>query len=332
MLLAAQRMLRSADAAIAHLYLAMFRERDALMTFLFHSLFRNQEEIALNLIDPLQRTTVASFRRFVEYYRDNGYRFIGPQELLEGLPSRGKFALITFDDGYFNNSMALPVLEEFDVPAVFFVSTDHVRDGKCFWWDVLYRELRAQGFSPRQIHREGLALKNRLTSEIEEDLKRRFGEDALRPRGDIDRPFSPGELKEFAAHRLVHLGNHTAGHAILTNYTGEQVREQIAAAQSLLESITGATPRLIAYPNGAFSDPVVQACRSIGLQGGFTVRATKNRLPIPAGSPDLLQLGRFAPVGERPIETDCRTYRSDFLIYDKCHHAYARLVRGKWVN
>ena len=41
--------------------------------------------------------------------------------------------MLTFDDGYYNNHLALPVLEEFDVPALFFISTNHVKQQKCFW-------------------------------------------------------------------------------------------------------------------------------------------------------------------------------------------------------
>src|SRR5439155_15926022 len=113
-----------------------FRERAGLLVFLFHSLFRDEREIALNHVDPLDRTTVGQFLEFVAYYRNQGYQFIGPDDLLNGLKPDGTYALITFDDGYYNNTLALPVLQRYQVPAVFFISTDHVRENKCFWWDV----------------------------------------------------------------------------------------------------------------------------------------------------------------------------------------------------
>src|SRR5882724_3251133 len=144
---AIQHLVRRADATFARAYLALFRERNALMCFLFHSLFRDEREIALNLVDPLQRTTIRQFRQFVEYYLSHGYRFVTPPDLLNGLAPNGKYALITFDDGYFNNSLARPILEEYGVPAVFFISTEHVRQNKCFWWDVLYRQRAAEGAS-----------------------------------------------------------------------------------------------------------------------------------------------------------------------------------------
>ena len=82
---AIQKIVRTTDAAVARVYLSLFREQNALITFLFHSLFRDEREIALNRVDPLQRTTVAKFRQFIEYYLRHGYRFVTPADLLAGL-------------------------------------------------------------------------------------------------------------------------------------------------------------------------------------------------------------------------------------------------------
>ena len=265
---------------LARAYLSLFRERNALMSFLFHSLFRDEREIRQNLVDPLQRTTVAQFRQFIAYYLENGYRFVSPDDLLDGLGPEGKYALITFDDGYFNNTLALPVLEEFGVPAVFFVSTGHVHQGKCFWWDVLHRELSATGASPRTIYREATRLKVHTTEQIEAMLTERFGPGAFTPRGDIDRPFTPSELRDFAGHPRVHLGNHTADHAILTNYSPEQVREQIVDAQESLRAMAGVSPSVIAYPNGAHTGMILRTCDELGMKAGFTIRPEKNALPL----------------------------------------------------
>ena len=326
---AIQQLVRATDAAIARLYLSLFRERNALISFLFHSLFRDQSEIGRNLVDPLQKTTVEQFRRLVGYYLDHGYRFVAPDDLIGGLGPEGKYALLTFDDGYFNNTLALPVLAEFGVPAVFFVSTDHVRQNKGFWWDVLYRELSARGVSARRIYREGVALKSRRTEEIEALLRDRFGPRAFEPRGDIDRPFTPDELREFARNPFVNLGNHTANHAILTNYTPDQVRDQILGAQEAILSLTGVSPRMIAYPNGAHTGAILQTCGEVGLKVGFTIRPEKNLVPLGSGSPSLLRLGRFAPLGDGPIEPQCRTYRSDLLLYGMFRDGYLRLHGGQ---
>jgi peptidoglycan/xylan/chitin deacetylase (PgdA/CDA1 family) len=326
-----QHIVRGTDATVARAYLALFRERSGVMSFLFHSLFRDEREIARGVVDPLQRTTVAQFRQFIEYYLRHGYRFISPADLLagDGLDPAGRYALITFDDGYYNNVLARPILEEYGVPAVFFISTNHVRENRCFWWDVLYRERRAQGASDRQIYREAISVKSLRTEEIESRLAERFGPDALRPRGDVDRPFTPAELREFANCPYVHLGNHTANHAILTNYTPDEVRQQVRGAQEALREMTGTAPISIAYPNGAHDPQVVAICRELGLKVGFTIRPEKVPLPLPSESADLLRLGRFCPHADAPMESQCRTYRSDVLLYGLFRDGFLRLVRGK---
>jgi peptidoglycan/xylan/chitin deacetylase (PgdA/CDA1 family) len=326
---AIQHIVRGTDATVARAYLALFRERRGVMSFLFHSLFRDDREIARGVVDPLQRTTVAQFRGLIEYYLRHDYRFISPADLLNGLDPAGRYALITFDDGYYNNVLARPILEEYGVPAVFFISTNHVRENRCFWWDVLYRERRAQGASERQVYREALAVKSLRTEEIESQLRERFGPDAFRPRGDIDRPFTPAELREFADCPYVHLGNHTANHAILTNYTPAEARAQVQGAQDALREITGRTPMSIAYPNGAHDPQVVATCCDLGLKVGFTIRPEKAPLPLGAEHNDLLRLGRFCPHADAPMESQCRTYRSDVLLYGLFRDGFLRLVRGK---
>ena len=324
-----QQMVRAADNTIARAYLKLFRERNALMAFLFHSLFRDQSEIDQYVVDPLQRTTVAQFREFVEYYVNNGYRFISPADLLAGIDPAGKYAMITFDDGYFNNALAVPILEEFKVPAVFFISTNHILQNKCFWWDVLYRQRKAQGASHRQIYREAISMKSMRTDQIENRLMELFGQDALKPRGDIDRPFTPDELREFARCPYVHLGNHTANHAILTNYSPEGVQEQLVGAQRSLQEMTGRNADSIAYPNGANSPAIVRACGQLGIKVGFTVRPRKNTLPLNGDDSRMLLLSRFCPHGEAPMLSQCRTYRSDFLLYGGLRDAYLRWRRGQ---
>lgn len=328
MVSAAQQIIRAADAAAARAYLAVFNERPALMSFLFHSLFADESQVSQQLVDPLQETTVAQFRQFIRYYLDHGYEFVGPERVLAGLRPDRKYAVITFDDGYFNNTLALPVLEEFGVAALFFISCDHVRLGKCFWWDVLHRELAARGATAKEIHREALAMKALRTEEIEARLSARYGARAFAPRGDIDRPLTTEELKAFARHPLVRIGNHTANHAILTNYPVEEARRQVTRAQEWLAEATGTAPVAIAYPNGDHDAPVVSTCREAGLKLGFTVRPEKTALPVNGKGDALMRLGRFTPHADDRMIRQCRTYRSDWQLYGVFRSGYLRLSRG----
>lgn len=330
---AVQNLVRRGDSVLSRLYLSVIRAEAGVISLLFHSLFADSREISKNLVDPLEHTTVAQFERLIEYYLGCGYRFIAPTDLLGGLDPDGKYALLTFDDGYFNNSRALPVLQKHRVPAVFFISTNHVRDNKCFWWDVLYREHLARGMSRQQAYRLGVATKRQTTEAIEARLAAEFGPAAFAPRADVDRPFTPAELKEFSQSPYVFLGNHTANHAILTNYTSTEIARQVQGAQDYLEALTGRAPQMIAYPNGAADTRVMEVCRSVGLRLGFTICPQKCQLPLSVSDSSLraFSLGRFVPHNQSPIETQCRTFRSDWQLYRPLRGQYLRWVRKQEV-
>ena len=268
---------------MVRLYLSLFRERDAVMPFLFHSLFRDEREIALNAVDPLQRTTVAQFRQFIEYYLAHGYQFITPGDPLAGLNPGGKYAVITFDDGYYNNTLALANSQGVQGSRGFFY-LDQPRPAKQV---VLVGRLVPRANRARRgrvkIWCEGVSFKKLRTDQIEAGLSRKFGPNAFVPRGDVDRPFNPAELEEFAANSYVHIGNHTADHAILTNYTPEQVRWRIVRSPERADRDDRRSPIAIAYPNGAHNDSIVNLCGEFGLKVGFTVRPEKARCRLRRG-------------------------------------------------
>jgi len=269
--------------------------------------------VRLGHIDPQQCTTVGDFAAVLEHFRAAGYRFVSPADVSSGLDPSARHVMVTFDDGYFNNVRALPVMKRCDVPTTFFISTGHVRDGRCFWWDVLYRERSARGASLAQIRAEGAALKRLPYAQIEEELAQHFGSGATKPRGDVDRPLTAAELREVARDPLVHLGNHTRDHAILTRCQRRDVEQQIAGAQEDLREMAGVTPMMIAYPNGDTTVDVVAAARRAGLTLGVTVHPAKNGLPLAVDSDSAMRLGRFTPNGgnRAGISAQCRSFRSD---------------------
>lgn len=254
------------------------RHRSAVLIVLFHGLFRSRREVTSGVCDPQQGITVGFFAEFVESLLTHG---VAIRELEDALrqPREGLTAVITFDDGYFSNAQALAVLEEFGVPATFYISTKHVEEQKAFWWDVLHRESARRGATSAAIRRRIRSLKRLRAEEIDSRLVQWFGPQALRPVSDCDRPFTEAELGAFARSPYVSLGNHTGDHAILINYDSLGVRNEIDVAQRFLTRVSGAAPRSIAYPNGGYDARVTEIARSAGLESGLTVRAGLNVLP-----------------------------------------------------
>lgn len=310
----------SLDKKLASASLWPHQEQGTLLSFLIHNLFVSVEEALCGLLDPQQGFTVAMLREFLAYFTRAEYRFLSPRDLVQDLPQDGRYILLTFDDGYFNNARALPLLEEFNTPAVFFISSGHVKQGKAFWWDALYRESGKRGRFAEESRRRFAVYKQMAPAQVEADICSRFGRRALFPVSDLDRPFTPSELAKFASHPLVSLGNHTRDHAILINCFSGEVRSQIRDCQKSLREMTGKTPEIIAYPNGDCSRVIAEAARDAGLRFGLLARPGRNRFPVQGGTPEAMTMKRFTLSGDLPVEAQCCAARSSLSLY--------RLLRG----
>jgi peptidoglycan/xylan/chitin deacetylase (PgdA/CDA1 family) len=300
------------DQQLALAHLALGPERPALLIFMFHVLFEDKAAIARQLVDPQQHITTQIFAEFIAYYQARGYAFVAPADVLRGLDPMGKYVLITFDDGYYNNHLALPILRRYGVSATFFISTYHVQANRAFWWDVVYRERQRQPLSATAQEAEYALLKGLRHEEVEEYLLANFGAEALQPVGDLDRPFTPAELRAFAHEPEVVLGNHTAHHAVLTNYAPPAAAQELAECQRYLGQLTGSEPVAVAYPNGNCSPAVVAAAAQAGLHLGVTVQAGKNYLPLASAQDNILQLKRFLLWGNQDVQAQCTLFRTDF--------------------
>ena len=75
---------------------------------------------------------------------------------------------------------------------------------------------------------KGLIRKNYLVNhelkKIKKYIKNKFGENSLIPKSNIDRPFTPLELKEFCSNKYVTIGNHTLDHTNL-NILNLEIKE-----------------------------------------------------------------------------------------------------------
>jgi peptidoglycan/xylan/chitin deacetylase (PgdA/CDA1 family) len=312
-----RKTIRQIDVMIAPLVLSAVKELNALNTYLFHALFKDKNELSADIADPQQQVTVDIFRQFIAYHKEKDYTFVSPADVLQGLAPDRKYIMITFDDGYYNNLRAIPVLEEFNVPALFFISANHVLHNKAFWWDVAYREGKKAGMTDEALLAEKKYLITLTDDAVDAYIIAKYGLECFKPVGDTDRPFTPAELKKFAQHPLVHIGNHTCDHAVLINYDAEGIKEQIGKAQDIIADIVGYRPVTIAYPCGEFNETVLQVCKQEGIKLGITVEHAKNFSPRLYEPDNLLTLNRFTIWGNEDLKSQCDFFRSDYHVLDK---------------
>ena len=276
-----------------------------ILGFLFHNLFARPEDVDCGTVLPQQRLLEDEFEAFLAYFASRGYAFASSAQLLDGnLPGRGVY--ITFDDGYASNARILPLLEKYDARATLFVSSNHVRRAKPFWWDVVHSRGMERGMGEADIHARLGRMKELTPEEIDRELAASYGDAAFAVAHELQRPFAPDELAAWAASPRIELGNHTLDHAILTNLDGDASMEQIGGCQEELEAAYPHVMPIISYPNGNVSDQVVDVCRKAGVSFGLTVEPG----PYRAGD-DPMRMGRYVIWGGRPVEAQCEAVERD---------------------
>lgn len=262
------------------IFLKFKSENKQLLVFYFHGLFESVRQKDLNLLYPQHNMTVESFVEFIEYFLSHNYKFISPKDLMEGVENDRPYAMITFDDGYFNNVLAIEILNKYQIPAVFFISTKNMVENKSYWWDIIYKYRAKQGSSREKIEQEITSLKQFKYKYIDDYILKTFGKDAFTPWSDLSRPFNPYEIKQLSSNPYLSFENHTHNHSILINYNKEEITEELSVSNRILFELTGTLPIAIAFPNGNFNETVLEATVEEGFRYAFTTEPCQNRFPI----------------------------------------------------
>lgn len=294
---------------------ALFPTKKVLLSFLFHNIFSDASVINLNEAHPHQNLTVQQFRKFIEYFLEYGYSFISSDDIAKDNIVNQKNILVTFDDGYFSNLQVLPILNEYNIPAVIFVTANNIKESKLFWWDVLYRERSMRGTPEKKIFLEMQRLQRMQREESESYLIKEFGKRVFTQTSDLNRPLSISELRNLSQNKLITIGNHTCDHVNLPLCSDCEIKFQIENAQTIIAQITGIKPNIISYPYGCYNEKATQIARRVGLSLGFTVEQRWDFLPLNPKKQDVMKLGRFCFDGGPVFSVDFDVFRPEIAAY-----------------
>jgi peptidoglycan/xylan/chitin deacetylase (PgdA/CDA1 family) len=187
------------------------------------------------------------------------------------LPRRS--AIVTFDDGYRDNLLALPILKQYHVPATIYITTGAVNRQRTFWWDehetilgALDRlELHVRGHAHRwdlgtsELKQHAFRQLNRLFKSLpppeqEEQLEamRAAARDAgvAGPYADPEAMLSWDEVAALDAEPLITIGAHTIDHYSMRQLSDAELDRQIAGSRDELERRLGHPVQHFAYPFG----------------------------------------------------------------------------------
>ncbi|SPD75010.1 putative Polysaccharide deacetylase [uncultured Desulfobacterium sp.] len=229
-----------------------------------------------------------------------------PDKLFQDIDRLGNGVVITVDDGYRDfYEVAYPVLREFEVPAIVYLSTDFI-DGKTWlWFDKLDYILQNSGKTefPFDIYGSGI-FQRTSWSQVLERLKAVRTEErdaqltALSEYLKIKVPYEPPDdyaplsweqIREMSEKGIA-FGSHTCSHPILTQSELETARFEIQHSKERIEKELGKGVISISYPNGAYNEEITQMVKEAGYEYAFGThyglisqkddRYTLNRLAI----------------------------------------------------
>lgn len=218
-------------------------------------------------------TSPDTFRQQLTYLKDH-YHICDVRDFPR--QPQEKDVLITFDDGYADNyTTALPILEELQIPATFFISTGHLDTDTEDWcnelaWLILEGDAYPPAFSFGNLHFKTESFQRRLSMHrsIEKalnqapNIQRNAVMDAVRQWAGADQRtkrtshhmLSADQLRALAASSYASIGAHTVNHPSLGGLSAEEQRYEILEAKHAVEEITGKDVVLFAYPFGGIID------------------------------------------------------------------------------
>lgn len=210
----------------------------------------------------ITRETFISHLKFYKKY----FNVVSLDDLYAGKLSDERFNVcLSFDDGFANNhKYVLPLLDEFEIPATFFITG--IRDSS---YDILWNDFLAIGAAGdnEKIN----SLKDKLRDGNFE-LKKQFMEfnnywNAFKQKPELEdywMQMTKEEIRQLSLSPFVTIGSHSYWHNDLTKLTDQDLQHELISSKAFLEHTISKPVRAFAFPYGSYSEKVVQEALKAG--------------------------------------------------------------------
>lgn len=242
---------------------------------------------------------------------------------------------ITFDDGYRSvHDLALPILQEFKLPATVFVTSGYVGGGN-MWNDRIIEAVQSLPAGQLDLSELGLGAYSLASLGDRKQTVGKLTEASkyLPPKARLD---LIRRLEHLVGEHLeqglmltpemvvnldragIEIGGHTISHPILTSLEDDSSRLEIEGGKKELEAIIGKPVRLFAYPNGKVGKDFDERHTRMAREAGFSAAFTTSVGAVTSAQ-DRFQLPRSRPWDKTPFLFALRLLR--WLAWDERHGA-----------
>ena len=231
---------------------------------------------------------------------------------------QGSF-VITFDDGFKNNlTVAAPILEKYQVPATFYLTSDFVTNNIMSWIDRIdwvieqsrmtekleitlpwektpkklvshnsrlnfLKEVRSVVKSNREINQSWLA--DNIQHQLGFDLKKSSDD-------ELDAKLTWDDVRKLASSELFTIGGHTHTHPIMSFLNDSYLKFEISHCLDLLKKEGDIVTEHFSYPEGlahCYNDNVIKCLKAFGIKCCPTAEDGLNKMNADS---DLFRLKR----------------------------------------
>jgi len=237
-----------------------------------------QDHLRFNTLFVKLKTFEAHLRLYKKYFN-----LVSIDDFYQQRFSDKQFNIcLSFDDGFANNyKYVLPLLEQYQVPATFFVTG--IREAG---YDILWNDLLgiAQKYGPEKFTfmadrfvkgKDGRYRSSSTGKKIADTLRQTGFEDKSKMirllnswkytvQEDYWLQMTIEEIRSLSQSKWATIGSHSYFHNDLAKINSTALREDLGGSRSFLENVTGKEIKALAFPYGSYSTHVVDEAKRAG--------------------------------------------------------------------
>lgn len=214
-------------------YVAMKNLTHPHLALLFHCIIQDEDEVPAT--NPELFVPIGKIEELIVELKSRGHVFQLPDDTSHSLPT----ATISFDDGYFNNSLFLSLAEKYKIPFILFVASYNILHQTPFIWDLW--PVINNKYQFNNVLENYASFYEKLSPSEKETLW-----------NSHYRPFTCDELKNFSRSKYVSLGLHTHTHQPLFKMPIDSLKQEIAENENFLRQFEGPRLRDFSLPCGEY--------------------------------------------------------------------------------